>query len=279
MHFPPGSASILLRVSGAKARGDAAFASSPEFEHSEMRDSRAFTLVSDAFGSTGRGHFQVQSRPFNRLILKPLSIQDSTFDCSRTFYSICLELIDGFGITAPMLLAKRPKSAAENDDAPLPVSGTVTEMEAEVIGLFVQLSHLLGQPRSFAEIYGWLFISGQPLAMDDLIEHLHLSKGSASQGLKFLRNAGAIKMVYVPGDRRVHYEAVAELRKLVARFLRDYVVPQLDTSEARLQHIAGMVKQLPAGEREHIAPRITLLQSWEKKTRKFLPVVVKLLGG
>ncbi len=138
---------------------------------------------------------------------------------------------------------------------------------------------MLGQPRSFAEIYGLLFISGQPLAMDDLIERLHLSKGSASQGLKFLRNAGAIKMVYVPGDRRVHYEAVAELRNLVARFLRDYVVPQLDASEARLQQIAGMVKQMPAGKRERIAPRVLMLQSWGKRTRKFLPVVVKLLGG
>jgi DNA-binding transcriptional regulator GbsR (MarR family) len=179
----------------------------------------------------------------------------------------------------PVLLTKRPKSPVANDHATPSANGAVTEMEAEVISLFVQLSRVLGQPRSFAEIYGLLFISGRPLAMDDLIERLHLSKGSASQGLKFLRNAGAIRMVYAPGDRRVHYEAVAELRNLVARFLRDYVVPELDASEARLQHIAGMVKQMPAGERERIAPRVTMLQSWEKRTRRFLPVVLKLLGG
>ena len=113
----------------------------------------------------------------------------------------------------------------------------------------------------------------------DLIERLKLSKGSASQGLKFLRHAGAIRMVYVPGDRRVHYEAVAELRNLVARFLRDYVVPQLDSSEARLQTIAVMVKQLPGDEQARVASRITMLQSWEKRTRNFLPLVVKLLGG
>ena len=179
----------------------------------------------------------------------------------------------------PVLLTKRPKSPVANDHATPSANGAVTEMEAEVISLFVQLSRVLGQPRSFAEIYGLLFISGRPLAMDDLIERLHLSKGSASQGLKFLRNAGAIRMVYAPGERRAHYEAVAELRNLVARFLRDYVVPELDASEARLQHIAGMVKQMPAGERERIAPRVTMLQSWEKRTRRFLPVVLKLLGG
>ena len=176
-----------------------------------------------------------------------------------------------------MLLAKPQKSVAKNDHAATGV--TVSALEAEVIGLFVQLSRVIGQPRSFAEIYGLLFISGQPLAMDDLIERLKLSKGSASQGLKFLRHAGAIRMVYVPGDRRVHYEAVAELRNLVARFLRDYVVPQLDSSEARLQTIAAMVKQLPEDEQARVASRITMLQSWEKRTRNFLPLVVKLLGG
>jgi HTH-type transcriptional regulator, glycine betaine synthesis regulator len=152
-------------------------------------------------------------------------------------------------------------------------------LEVEIIDFFVQMSRLLGQPRSLAEIYGLLFISTQPLAMDDLIERLHLSKGSASQGLKFLRNIGAVKMVYVAGDRRVHYEAVAELRNLVARFLRDQIVPELDSGQARLERIAGMVRQLPAEGRARARARVKMLQSWEKRGRRFLPMVVKILGA
>ncbi len=152
-------------------------------------------------------------------------------------------------------------------------------LEAEVIALFVQMSRALAQPRSLGEIYGLLFISARPLAMDDLIERLGLSKGSASMGLKFLRNAGAINMVYVPGDRRVHYEAVAELRNLATRFLRDQIVPHLDSGLSRLEHISAMVKQLPAEQRARVNGRVTMLQSWEKKSRKFLPIVVKILGG
>jgi DNA-binding transcriptional regulator GbsR (MarR family) len=148
----------------------------------------------------------------------------------------------------------------------------------EIIDLFVQLSGLLGQPRSLAEIYGLLFISGRPLSMDDLIARLKLSKGSASQGLRFLRTAGAIRMVYVAGDRRAHYEAVAELRNLVTRFLRDQIVPHLDSGQERLKRIAGLVKQLPANEQDRLGSRITMLQSWEKKTRRFLPLVVKVIG-
>ena len=151
-------------------------------------------------------------------------------------------------------------------------------LETEIIDFFVQLSRLLGQPRSLAEIYGLLFISGRPLAMDDLIERLQLSKGSASQGLKFLRNIGAVRMVYVAGERRVHYEAVAELRNLVTRFLRDQIVPHLDNGQARLERIAEMVKQLPSEQRARINSRLKMLQSWERNGRRFLPLVAKILG-
>ena len=164
--------------------------------------------------------------------------------------------------------AGRPRAAAP-----------LTPLETEIIDLFVQLSRLLGQPRSLAEIYGLLFISARPLAMDHLIERLNLSKGSASQGLKFLRNIGVVKTVYVPGDRRAHYEAVAELRSLVTRFLRDQIVPHLESGQARLERIAGLVRQLPAGERARINGRVTMLQSWGKRGKRFLPVVVKILGG
>jgi HTH-type transcriptional regulator, glycine betaine synthesis regulator len=173
-----------------------------------------------------------------------------------------------------VLEATRPKS----DGNPSPAAH-LSDLEAEVIGLFVQISRALGQPRSLAEIYGLLFISARPLAMDDLIARLGMSKGSASQGLRFLRNAGAIRMVYVPGDRRVHYEAVAELRNLVTRFLRDQIVPQLDSNLSRLEEISRLVKQLPAEERARVGARVNMLQSWEKKTRRFLPMIVKLMGG
>jgi DNA-binding transcriptional regulator GbsR (MarR family) len=156
---------------------------------------------------------------------------------------------------------------------------SLTPLETEIIDLFVQVSRVLGQPRSLAEIYGLLFISARPLAMDDLIERLQLSKGSASQGLKFLRNLGAVKMVYVPGDRRVHYEAVAELRNLVTRFLRDQVVPDLEQAQARLEHMSTLVKQLPPDERARVNGRVKMLQSWSKRGRRFLPMVVKIMGA
>ena len=158
-------------------------------------------------------------------------------------------------------------------------SAEISEVEREVIAHFVEISRALGQPRSFAEIYGLLFISPQPLAMDDLCARLQISKGSVSQGLKFLREIGAVVEVEIKDDRRTHYEAVAELRTLAGRFLRDQIAPQLAGSEERLARLEDVMDDLPAEQRTHAGSRITMLRSWNKNTRRILPLVVKLLGG
>ena len=150
-------------------------------------------------------------------------------------------------------------------------------LEAEVIGLFVQLSRILGLPRSYAEIYGLLFMSPQPLTMDDLIERLGISKGSASQGLSFLRKAGAVRMLSIDGRRAAHYEAVAELRHLASGFLQDQILPQVEDTQNRLSQIVEMLARLPAKERAQASRKITLLQSWGKRTRQFLPVVAAMI--
>jgi DNA-binding transcriptional regulator GbsR (MarR family) len=139
---------------------------------------------------------------------------------------------------------------------------TLNPVEVETIHLFVQLSRALGQPPSVAEIYGLLFVSPQPLPQEDFLQRLNLSKGSASQGLRYLQDLGAVRTVYQAGDRRVHYEAVAELRNLVNRFLRQQVLPYFEGSGDSLDRIAAEAKKLPADQRDLAIARVKMLKSW-----------------
>jgi HTH-type transcriptional regulator, glycine betaine synthesis regulator len=151
-------------------------------------------------------------------------------------------------------------------------------VEVETINLFVQFSRALGQPRSVAEIYGLLFVSSRPLAMDDFIARLRLSKGSASQGLKYLQDLGAVRTVYAAGDRRTHYEAVVELRQLAGHFLRRQISTYFDDSAIRLDRIAAEAQKLSGEERKHVGARVRTLDRWARKGRRALPLVLKLLG-
>jgi DNA-binding transcriptional regulator GbsR (MarR family) len=169
--------------------------------------------------------------------------------------------------------ARKMEAAAES-----PVPGSLSPVEVEVINLFVQFSRALGQPRSVAEIYGLLFISHLPLSLDDIIERLDMSKGSGSQGLNYLLDLGAVQTVYVAGSRRVHYAAVAELRKLASRFLRQEVLTHFDDSDSRLKRIAGEARKLAGEPRRHAEARVKMLRSWEKNARRVLPLLLLLLG-
>ena len=152
-------------------------------------------------------------------------------------------------------------------------------VEVEVIQFFVQFAAAVGQPRSVAEIYGLLFISEKPLPMDTVIERLRLSKGSASQGLKYLQDLAAVRTVYVASERRTHYEAVAALRQLASRFLQKQILTNFQDSKARLDRIAAKTKELSGEQRTHITGRIKRLRRWERTGRRILPLVLEMLGG
>ena len=190
------------------------------------------------------------------------------------FCSISIELLGSSAIFRPV-----KRNAIETVETPDGErAARLNPVEVEIIHLFVQLSRALGQPPSVAEIYGLLFISPNPMPQDDFIERLNLSKGSASQGLRYLQDLGAVRTVYVAGDRRVHYEAVAELRNLANRFLRQQVLTYFDDSEDRLDRIQAEARGLPDDEREFALDRVRMLKSWQRNAKRLLPLVLMILG-
>ncbi|MBT5716277.1 MAG: hypothetical protein HOI70_05140, partial [Opitutae bacterium] len=86
----------------------------------------------------------------------------------------------------------------------------LSDWELEVIDLFLNAANSVGLPKSFGQIYGLLFCRDQSLSMDEIIRLLAISKGSVSQGLKALRQLGAVSSVYTGGDRKEHF--IAEIR-------------------------------------------------------------------
>ena len=173
----------------------------------------------------------------------------------------------------PDMRAREPRpDAARNGNG-----ATMSHVEAELIDFFVRLAQLLGLTRSVGEIYGLLFASARPLPMDEFIQRLRISKGSASQGLKLLRSFGAVRAEYMPGDRRDHYVAEVELRKLAAGFLREKVQPQLSWGAERLANLDRLAAQLAGADREILQARLARLNRWRSRGQRMLPTMLKLI--
>ncbi len=168
-------------------------------------------------------------------------------------------------------LANSPAASAPAESAAL------SELEIEVIDLFIGTARVLALPRSVAEIYGLLYISPEPLTLDALVNRLKMSKGSASQGLRFLRGIGAISMVYVPGSRCDHFAAVVEIRKLISGFFKGAVQQQVERGALRLERIRNF--PVNSGENsEFYQSRIVKLGQWYQRAHRLLPLALTIFG-
>ena len=155
-------------------------------------------------------------------------------------------------------------------------------LELEVIDLFVNAVKMLGFPKSVGEIYGLLFISREPLALDTLVDRLKISKGSASQGLRFLKTLNAVSSVYVAGDRRDHFTAETQLKKLAAGFIREELEPHISSGEERIARLKTNLDTFRESDAsgdhsEFYLEQIAQLERWHTKGRRLLPLVAKFL--
>jgi DNA-binding transcriptional regulator GbsR (MarR family) len=145
------------------------------------------------------------------------------------------------------------------------------------------LCRRLGLPRTVGQIYGLLYLSPRALSLEEIAEDLGISKASASTGTRQLLTLGAIKKVWVPGNRRDLFEAVPEIGGLLRNAYREIVKPYLDAAQHRVEQV---VEHLEAErDRELIGPeefafcqqRLEALARFQKNFQSVAPLLEKLL--
>lgn len=152
-------------------------------------------------------------------------------------------------------------------------------IERQVVDIFVDGVRVLGLPRSIGEIYGLLFITATPLALDDLVEKLDISKGSASQGLRMLKSLGAIREAEGISDRRrTHFEPAVELKKLVGGFIREQVRPHMESGKSKVKRLEDAIPSVAQDKQEFVRERVERLDQWMRSGRQVLPLLQKILG-
>jgi DNA-binding transcriptional regulator GbsR (MarR family) len=148
----------------------------------------------------------------------------------------------------------------------------VVAFEGAVVAFFVDAAVLLGVPKSVAAIYGLVFASPVPLTFSEITSRLDFSNGSVSQGLRVLKEIGALKGQASEGDRLERFTPDLELRKLIARFLEHRLDQQLKSGSQRLK---GLKQMIPAGTpetTEELTDRLRTLSDWHKRARQLVPV-------
>lgn len=156
--------------------------------------------------------------------------------------------------------------------------GALTPVRREIVELCADTVQQLGLPRSVGQIYGAIYSSPRPLAFADVVTLLDISNGSVSQGLRFLRELGAIRLVDDPEGRREVFVAETELRKLLGGVLKHRFQEPLEAGARRLDALDERLIDEAAADREFLEQRIGSLRTWHRKALHALPLLQLFLG-
>ena len=146
--------------------------------------------------------------------------------------------------------------------------------EAGNFTLSVGLGRIVGQ------VYSYLYFSPSPRTLGDMQSVLGVSKGSASMAVRQLEQWGAVRKIWVKGDRKDYYEANDWIGQILRNVIADTIGKRLVQSNGVLmdEESNGLIDADP--DAEFIRSRLEHLQSFRARAKKVWenPLVRKLVG-
>jgi DNA-binding transcriptional regulator GbsR (MarR family) len=110
---------------------------------------------------------------------------------------------------------------------------------------------------------------------------LGISKASAITGARQLLSWGALRQVWVPGERRDFFVIVADLGSVVRTSFNDFVKPRLTSSQRRFEQMrAGLDEEFKLGrltreEYKICSERLKNLCKLQRKISSLAPLAQK----
>ncbi len=136
-----------------------------------------------------------------------------------------------------------------------------------------------GISRTMAEIHALLYVADEPLCMDDVMDQLQVSRGSASTNLRQLVTWGLVVRSHRRGDRRDYFEADTDVWQMFQTISRERrrreVEPILETIRRCRAMVSGDLQ--PTDQRRQ--QRVQLFSQRLDEMDQFLTVMNGLFNA
>ena len=91
--------------------------------------------------------------------------------------------------------------------------------------------------RIIGQLYALLYMSEEPVSMDDMVKRLDVSKGNVSVNINILEGWGAVRKVWVKGSRKNYYMADPDVWKIVKKRVEEALSSRLDRTVSAIDNI------------------------------------------
>jgi DNA-binding transcriptional regulator GbsR (MarR family) len=140
-----------------------------------------------------------------------------------------------------------------------------------------RICDLYGVSPLVGRLYVALFLSAEPVSLEDLAARVGAAKSTVSVALRKLLAARIVRRLPSGGDRRDYYEAVTDPWAALSDWIRIYFQPELDMwrdTSSRLEAALVSAKDAPKGhENAEILRRIRELDAFSGVVADLLRVL------
>ena len=98
-----------------------------------------------------------------------------------------------------------------------------------------------GMGRIIGQLYALLFFNPEPMSLDDMVDALKVSKGSVSTNIRELEKWGAVRQIWVKGDRKDYYEAETDFLRIIREGVIPFFKRKVDSSFVATSESKGLI--------------------------------------
>ncbi len=140
-------------------------------------------------------------------------------------------------------------SSPQSQARPLP--DALREAQDRYIATWSQMGSAWGISRTMAEVHALLYITGDALCTDEVMDRLEISRGSASMSLRALLEWGVITRTHKRGDRKEYFLAEQDVWAMFRAIVRERMKREVDPMLASLFEIRDMTGGMGTIAKDH----------------------------
>jgi DNA-binding transcriptional regulator GbsR (MarR family) len=143
-----------------------------------------------------------------------------------------------------------------------------------------RISQFWGFPRAMGAIFGALYLSPDPLCLDELVAQVNVTKGAVSTNVRALERLGLVHRQVRIGERRDYYTAETDFWKIIKGLLREREKSEFDHALCTVDESLQMLKEASVDEAqaERVAFYVGRLKNMQGFFRALDNIVATLLA-
>ena len=170
--------------------------------------------------------------------------------------------------------------AISTPPAPAAVKLSAEEQLHQAQDLFIrrwgEMGATWGINRTMAEIHALLYITGQPLCTDDVMERLYISRGNASMSLRALCDWGIIRRSHRLGERREYFESLGDVWEIFSLIAAERKRREMDPVLETIKQAQRMLEAASIGKSAAARPDVTVTRQRLAGMEEFMSVTNKI---